>query len=310
MRRLLFLLFCLGILGCQSLGSRAPAVSPSFVPAASPLPGVVDDATRLDEPTAEARFDALVALLDDRGLTYEIQPFPNRRADEVGPAEGRNVVVSIGTGSRDLVVGAHADAAVLGDGSLSHAMVDNAAAVAVLTRVAQTLNRYTLRHRVRVVFFDLEELNLLGSRHYLELLNTSRVAAMINLDITAYGDTLIYGPASGEGNGSVYTALGRTCAAGGHQCLEFAQFPPSDDRSFQAAGIPNVSVATLPRSDAEQLRQMLNGGGASGRRDDSVPAILQTIHTPNDTADKLDAAGMTLAYNVVVGLLLELDRTP
>ena len=38
-----------------------------------------------------------------------------------------------------------------------------------------------------------------------------------------------------------------------------------------------------------------------------APAILRTIHTPADTADKLTADGMTLIYNAVLGLLLELD---
>ena len=36
----------------------------------------------------------------------------------------------------------------------------------------------------------------------------------------------------------------------------------------------------------------------------------QRISTPADTADKLDAEGMTLAYNVVMGVVLELDRSP
>ena len=38
-----------------------------------------------------------------------------------------------------------------------------------------------------------------------------------------------------------------------------------------------------------------------------APAILRTIHTSADSADKLTAEGMTLIYNAVLGLLLELD---
>lgn len=307
---MLFLLICLGALGCQSLAGVHDAAQP-VTPEAAPLPGLVRDATRLDETTAEARFDALTALLDERGLDYEIQRFPNRRASEAGPAEGRNVIVTIGDGDRDLIIGAHADAAMLGDGSLSHAMVDNAGAVAVLTRVAETLQTLDLRHRVRVLFFDLEELGLLGSRHYAELLDTRRIAGMVNLDITGYGDTVIYGPAAGEGNDRLYAAVRQSCLVGGYQCLEFAQFPTSDDRSFQAFGIPNVSLATLPRIEARQLLRMLNGdNGDSGVDEGTVPPIFQTIHTRHDTADKLDPAGMTLAYNVVMGVVLELDRAP
>ena len=54
---------------------------------------------------------------------------------------------------------------------------------------------------------------------------------------------------------------------------------------------------------------MLNSGSASSGLDSNfVPAILQTIHTPGDTIEKLDPAGMILAYNIVMGAVLELDR--
>jgi Zn-dependent M28 family amino/carboxypeptidase len=304
--RMIAAVCCLVALGGQTLVAQAPA---TFTAEAEPLSDLVEHATQLDQPSADARFDALIALLDEHGLAYEIQAFPNRRADEAGPAHGRNVSVTIGTGDREIIVGAHADAAMLRDGSLSHAMVDNAGAVAVLARVAQTLATQALRHRVRVLFFDLEELNLLGSEHLVGTLDPSRIAGMINVDIAGYGDTVLYGPAVGEGNDVMYAAMRHVCADASHRCLEFAQFPPSDDRSFQAVGIPNISLGTLTELEAHQLWLMLNAGPDSGLADGFVPPILRTIHTPADTADKLDAAGMTLAYNVVMGLILELDRS-
>lgn len=297
-----------GTVAAALIGLVLRAGPPLLAQGPAALPELVADATRLDHPSAEARFDALTALLDERGLDYEIQAFPNPRADEVGPAEGRNLIVTIGDGDREIVVGAHADAAILQDGSLSHAMVDNAASVVVLTRLAASLEERDLRHRIRIVFFDLEELRLLGSEHFVDTLDRDRVTAMVNLDINGYGDTVIYGPAAGSGNDAVYDAVRHACADGGHECLEFDQFPQSDDRSFQAAGIPNVSLGTLPRVEAHQMWLMLNAGPESGLRERFAPPIFQTIHTSNDTADKLDAAAMTLAYEMVLGLVREVDQ--
>lgn len=305
-RRTLVLAGAIG-LGWQPLAAHAQ--TPVFAAETAPLAGLIDDATRLDQESAGARFDALVGLLEARDLNYDVQPFPNRRADEAGPAEGRNISVLVGTGLDEIVVGAHADAAQLRDGSLSHAMVDNAASVAVLVRVAETIPRFNLRHRVRVVFFDLEELGWLGSEHLVSTLDANRIAAMVNLDIAGYGDTVLYGPAAAPGNEAVYDAVAQACADGGHRCLQFDQFPQSDDRSFQAAGIPNVSLGTLTSLEAHQLWLMLNGGPDSGLAEDFVPPILRTIHTSADTADRLDSAGMTLAYNMVMALLVELDRS-
>lgn len=271
------------------------------------LPGLVEDAARLAHPTADGRFDAILTLLDERALPYDVQRFRNPRSGNVGPAEGRNVVVTIGDGDRDIIVGAHADAAILDNGSQSHAMVDNAASVIILIRLATALHDESLGHRVRIVFFDLEELGLFGSAHYAAL-DPDRMAAMVNLDINGYGDTILYGPASGAGNEPVYEAVQRACSNGGHECLRFDQFPPSDDISFQAAGVPNVSLGTLPRLEAHQMWLMLHGGADSGLAMRFSPPIQSTIHTPNDTAERLDPSGMTLAYRMTLGLVLELDR--
>ena len=52
---------------------------------------------------------------------------------------------------------------------------------------------------------------------------------------------------------------------------------------------------------------LLNGSKATGLAASFTPPILRTIHTAEDTADKLTASGMTLIHDTVVGLLLELD---
>mgnify|MGYP003309336047 CR=1 FL=1 len=164
-------------------------------------------------------------------------------------------------------------------------------------------------HAVSVFLEDLEERGLLGSRHLVSTIAPDAVAGMINLDIAGYGDTIIYGPSANRGNAPLFTALHHVCADADTQCLEFPVFPPSDDRSFQRAGIPNISLATLPRREAHQLWLVLNTDpDESGLAPGFVPPILQLIHTDNDTQDKLDAEAMRLAYNVVKELLLRLDQ--
>ncbi len=315
MKSLQLALVCVAVLGCWAAPSpRAPhasGVASLFTAVPGGLPDLVADATRLDQASSSERFDALIALLRERDLSFEIQAFAASRTAEPRCVQGRNVMIDVGTGDRDLIVGAHADAVVLDDGSLGHGMVDNAAAVAVLVRVAAALQAYPLQHRVRVVLFDLEELGLLGSRHFVKSLDPGRVAGMVNLDIAGQGDTVIFGPSASAGNQRVYASVRQACAEAAHECLEFARFPTGDDRSFQASGIPNVSLATLSRLEAHQLWLWLNSGNDdAGLRADFVPAILRTIHTPADTARLLDAHGMALAYNIVMRVVLQLDRGP
>jgi hypothetical protein len=286
--------------------------------AAEPLPGLVEDATRLIQPSNAARLEALQALLRSRHLAFELQPFANDRRASDSREQGQNVMVTAGQAGRDsgglgdlgdLIIGAHFDAVALADGSLSGGMVDNAAGVVALTRVAESLGRRQLRHRIRVVFFDMEEIGLLGSRHFAQSMDRARVAAMVNLDIAGYGDTVFAGPSAAAGNAVVHDALRRVCSGDRFACVESPAFPSSDDRSFQTAGTPNVSLAIVPGIEAHQMWLLLNGGHESGLAADFRPSIVRTIHTSEDRASRLDAAAMTLAHDVVTALILELDAT-
>jgi hypothetical protein len=286
--------------GCANMA--APAVTPTAPLAAD----AIADARSLDQPSNAARVEAVQALLRRRGLPFTLQTFPNSSRQRDPRAQGTNVIVDLpGPAETEIIVGAHLDAAALKAGGHSHGMVDNGAGVIVLMRAAEALRGRRLRHRVRIVFFDMEENGLAGSRHFASLLDKARVAAMVNVDIAGYGDTILSGAA--QGAESLRQSLAKVCAARGFACVGFPALPTSDDRSFQAAGIPAISLAVLPAIEAHQIWLLLNGGKESGLAAGFAPSILRTIHTPEDTADKLTPQGMTLIYNTVVDLVLELD---
>jgi hypothetical protein len=260
---------------------------------AKPSP-FVDDVRRLSAAaTNEARFDALTAMLRGKGLTFSVETFSiDKPLGREPRTEGRNVVVTLGDGPQDVVIGAHYDAARLPDGSLSRGAVDNAASSVILVRVAEALRSERLPVRIRIVWFDMEELGLIGSARYVTQHAADRVKAMLNFDINAYGNTIVFGPDARPENAAVRRALVQTCAAEDVPCVGFAQLPPGDDRSFLKAGVPTVSVAILPAVEAHQLWLMTNAGPGSGLAQGVAPAIIRTIHTVEDREDKLSEETM------------------
>jgi hypothetical protein len=82
-----------------------------------------------------------------------------------------------------------------------------------------------------------------------------------------------------------------------------------DDRSFQAAGIPNVSLAMNGTTEAHQMWLALNAGPESGLREGFVPAVFRVIHTSKDTIERVTEGAMNRLHDVVVALVLELDKT-
>ena len=269
-------------------------------------PDPLRDLARLRQESNPARLEALKEILHERGIPFELQKFESRESP-LGRKTGTNVVMSFGSGGREITVGAHYDALEWKSGKLSQGMVDNGAGAMVLLRIAEALKDRSLRHRVRVVLFDKEEVDLGGSRAYVAGHKSGEIIAAVNLDIAGYGDSILYGLGKAEGDTRLQGELGAICAERRLSCMEFPKFPPGDDRSFAAAGIPAVSIGLLPRLEAHQLWLALNGGTDSGLQEGWEPRIMKIIHTPDDTLEKVDPGTLDLAAGLILDLLLRLD---
>jgi len=292
-------LLCL--VGLVTLLQTTPTIS---------LESFLEDVRRLASAnTNEARFEALTTQLRERNIPFTVEPFTIDKTLKNEPrTEGRNVVVTVGEGSDQIVIGAHYDAVRLPDGSLSRGAVDNAASSVILVRLAEALRSESLSKQVKIVWFDMEELGLIGSSRYVQAHSADRITAMLNFDVNAYGDTVLFGPADRKEAASLKRTLIETCAAEAIDCVGFAEMPPGDDKSFVKANVPTISVALLPRVEVHQLWLMMNAGQGSGLAQGHTPAILQTIHTRDDTPDKVNAESMARMLRFALGLVRNLVR--
>lgn len=279
-------------------------------PSPAPPDGLVEDVRKLESAgTNDARFEALSALLRARNLPFTVEPFTIEKPIGREPrTEGRNVVVSLGEGTEELVIGAHYDAARLADGTLSRGAVDNGASSVVLVRLAEALRAEKLPLRLRIVWFDMEELGLIGSARYVQHHASDRIVAMLNLDINAYGNTVLFGPSERADNAGLRRAFVQTCAAEDVACVGFPQLPPGDDRSFVKTGIPTISLAVLPAVEAHQLWLIMNAGTNAGLAQGTTPPILRTIHTAEDTSAKVDAESMARVLRFALTLVRTVAR--
>jgi aminopeptidase S len=215
--------------------------------------------------------------------------------------------LTLGDGLEEVVIGAHYDAARLAAGSLSRGAVDSGASSVMLIRLAELLKQEKLAVRVRVVWFDMEELGLLGSAHYVKTHTSNRIGAMLNFDINAYGN-IVFGPSELPGNAALRRTFVQTCAAEDVACVGVAQMPPGDHRSFVKAGIPTISVGSVSAIEAHHVWLMMNAGANSGLAQGTVPPIMRTIHTPEDTPDKLSEETMSRLQRFALSLLRTVAR--
>jgi aminopeptidase S len=241
------------------------------------------------------RRDAILKSLSALDVTAESQAFGE------GTRAGVNLVVTLpGRESRVILVGAHYDRVPVGQGA-----VDNGASCAVLIELisafkASPLGRYTLKF----VFFDQEELGLLGSRAYLAA-KSDRPAYAVNLDVFAYGDSLFATPSRTD---SVLAKALQAAAEAQRLPVTMVpanRYPGSDHQSMMAAGIETVGVALVDKADVEGVLAAPPSALVPGKG----PRILTIIHTPADTLAEVRAEQVVRAIPVVEQMIRTIDRS-
>jgi len=215
--------------------------------------------------------------------------------------------VTIGDGPKEILLTAHYDAVKLRDGTMSQGVIDNAGSVVALIEAAKILREAPLSHRIRIIFFDQEELGLIGAKKWIEAHGVADVAAVVNSDIAAYGDTMMYGQNNGPQSAFVTRAVQELCAEQALQCVGFPVYPPSDDRAFSAAGAPVVSLGFQDEVGAHQMWLAFNGGKTNGLAEGFVPQVFRLIHSKDDAMEAVEGEAVDLAGRTYAALIRKLD---
>ncbi len=262
------------------------------------------------KPTNAERAQVVLDQLVAAGFEPVMEPFAGGNR-QTGALEGLNIIATFGGQGGEvepeILLTAHYDAVTLRDGTLSHGVVDNAASVVGVIEAARILREKDLKHRVRLILFDQEELGLIGARKWIEAHGLANVIAVVNSDVAAYGDTLMYGQNNGAQSAAVTRAVQAVCAERALQCVGYPEYPPSDDRAFSAAGAPVVSLGFQDQVGAHQMWLAFNGGQTTGLAEGFVPQVFRLIHSAEDTLDRVDPATVKTVGEIYAAVVERLD---
>jgi len=226
---------------------------------------------------------AVVSISGEDGehLLALLEQAPVEVSVEVGPAvetTSRNVVARPASGRCETVSGGHFDSVPQAPGAS-----DNASGTATVLELARTVAARRLPGDHCFVLFGAEELGMLGSRHFVETLDEvqrSELRAMLNFDMTGVGESwLLIGSPE-------LVALADQAAAGAGIEARPSEQPPglgSDHQSFLDAGLPAIWVFRVTDN---------------------------LLHTPQDTADRVQPHQMEEAATLGLLLLEEVPESP
>jgi aminopeptidase S len=237
---------------------------------------------------------AITKRLDELGIKYRLQSFSDQ------DKRGTNIIAELpGTGAQKLVLGAHYDRVAKGQGA-----IDNASgSVVVLELLAALKTRPLKNHTVTAIFFDLEEVGLLGSKAHVAADQGKNLPNIyINFDVFGYGDTLWV--MSSKTDSPPAKAL-KQAAAESKFALEIGpDYPPSDHLSFLKAKVETMSISLVGGDEIKSILKVFKGEKA-----DNLPRILTIIHTAGDTPDKVDGDAVVRALPVVEQAIRYIDTS-
>ena len=218
---------------------------------------------------------------DGERLLGLLEQGPVEVSVEVGPAAAltsRNVIGRPPSDRCETVSGAHFDSVSQAAGAS-----DNASGTATVLELARTVAARDLPGDHCFVLFGAEEIGLVGSRHFVQALDDVEredLRAMLNFDMTGVGETWFL-----IGSPELMATLSEPAARAGIEAAQ-AEQPSgmgSDHQSFLSAGLPAIWVHRVTDT---------------------------LLHTPQDTAGRVQPDQLEEAATLGLLLLEELHQTP
>ena len=307
MRFLVIVFFGVIFIGCNETAPEPVSMKEDVMALASDALNGRATGTQGEDAAAEylvKRFESLGLLPEGYQNTY-LQEFtfrpsqnPHEKAEFTGLASdstttGTNVIAYIDNeATSTVVIGAHYDHLGLGgEGSLyregqaiHNGADDNASGVAILLRLAETLQQKEFGNQNYLfIAFSGEELGLLGSNYFVKnpTIDLSSVSYMINMDMVGRLNEERTLAVHGVGTSPTFK---QTLFANNEYDLNIAEHEsgvgPSDHTSFYLMDIPVLHFFT-------------------GQHED--------YHKPSDDADKLNYEGMEAIYSYIRSIVHDLQ---
>jgi hypothetical protein len=266
----------------------------------NPNPGLADVVRVLAGKSDAERRATLARILRFKEIEYQVHRYLT--SDDAGA----NFYFELGSGERVIVVSAHYDAVPGSPGAN-----DDASCVASVLGVYERLKTESLRGlKVRFVFFDDEELGLVGSKAYVRENQQENVIAMYSLEMCGIGDMIaVWDLKKKDRERPGIRTLLRTLEEMKFDHVVEGKIPRfgSDHRKFAERGIPAVALTVIPKRDREILREYIFQPNLLKWIDrGNRPYIFQLYHTENDAAESIEESALRLMADTVSRTILNL----
>jgi len=226
--------------------------------------------------------------------------------------QGTNIIVDAGNlkSKKHIILSAHFDVV-----SGSPGANDDASAIAILIDVIEKLRKLKLNKKVRIIFFDDEEIGRFGSISYIKKFGMEDLIAVYHLELCGYGDAIGLWPITKVNEDSPALKIIEKILREKKIYFEkIGKLPVfwGDQDSFLNRGFKNTLCITVaPKEDKEAIKRFAKGNVLkiifdfyAGR----IPKMFKLYHSPEDKSEYLSEDALKMVSKVLVRVVLKFDK--
>jgi aminopeptidase-like protein len=224
--------------------------------------------------------------------------------------KGTNIIVDIGNTKRHIILSAHYDVIFNSPGAN-----DDASAIAILIDVIERLRKLKLKNKVRVIFFDDEEVGRFGSISYIKKYSLKDLIAVYHLELCGYGDAIGLWPITKiNENSYALKTIEEVLKEKKIYSERVGHLPVfwGDQDSFINRGFANALCITVaPKKDKEAIKRFVKSNVLKVIFDfygGKLPTMFQRYHSSEDKSEYLSEDALKMVSDVLVNTLVELDN--
>ncbi|MBI2646885.1 M20/M25/M40 family metallo-hydrolase, partial [Candidatus Woesearchaeota archaeon] len=174
--------------------------------------------------------------------------------------KGTNIIVDVGNlkSEKHIILSAHFDVVNGSPGAN-----DDASGIAILFNVVKKLRKIKLRNKVKIIFFDDEEIGRFGSISYIKEYGLKDLLAVYHLELCGYGDTIGLWPITTINEDSYALKTIEGVVKEKNIYFERVGHLPvfwGDDLSFRDAGFRHaLCISVAPYKDKGAIKRFVKG---------------------------------------------------
>jgi len=226
--------------------------------------------------------------------------------------KGTNIIVDCGNlkSKKHIILSAHFDVVPNSPGAN-----DDASGIAILIDVIEKISKLKLKNKIRIIFFDDEEIGRFGSISYIKKYGLKDLIAVYHLELCGFGDAVGLWPITKFNENSYTLKIIEEVLKNKKIYFErIGQLPVfwGDDLSFRNAGFRHALCITVaPKEDKEAIKRFAKSNVFkiifdfyTGR----IPKMFKLYHSPEDKSGFLSEKALRMVSDLLVNAISKLEK--